>query len=233
MKRNSPSPESEEPATDPAPKRVLLVVDHPTFRQGLKFIVTQSGEFEVCGEADGAPVAISECRKLLPDVVVVDVSMPGINGIELIKMILAEMPEMPILVVSMHKETHYALLALKAGAKGYVMKAEAMTSIAGAMRRIAEGENLCQPDVWGAAHFQSDPSDRRRDGLARGGAVRPRARSAGKARQGAHDAGDRRELAPQSKDGENAPRPHQRKNEVQRRHVDGSIRGGLGDERSG
>lgn len=72
--------------------------------------------------------------------VLVDVSMPGLNGIELVKMILAEMPEMPILVVSMHEETLYALRALKAGAKGYVMKAEAMASIAEAMRRVIEGK---------------------------------------------------------------------------------------------
>lgn len=136
------------PTITPAPltpKRVLLVDDHPTFRQGLKFIVTQSGEFTVCGEADSAPAAISECRKLKPDMVLADVSMPGLNGIELIKMILAEMPEMPILVVSMHEETLYALRALKAGAKGYVMKAEAMASIATAMRRVAEGKIYVSP----------------------------------------------------------------------------------------
>lgn len=139
---------TSSPPVTPAsvtPKRVLLVDDHPTFRQGLKFIVTQSGEFTVCGEADGAPVAISECRRLNPDMVLVDVSMPGLNGIELIKMILAEMPGMPILVVSMHEETLYALRALKAGAKGYVMKAEAMPSIAAAMRRVAEGKIYVSP----------------------------------------------------------------------------------------
>ena len=72
--------------------------------------------------------------------VVLDLSMPGINGIELIKMILAEFPKMPILVVSMHEETHYALRALKAGAKGYVMKGEAITAIASAMKRVSEGK---------------------------------------------------------------------------------------------
>ncbi len=119
--------------------------DHPTFRQGLKFIVAQTGEFEVCGEADSAPAAISECRTLKPDVVIVDVSMPGMNGIELIKMILAETPEMPILVVTMHEENLYALRSLKAGAKGYVMKAEAMTSIANALRRVADGKIYVSP----------------------------------------------------------------------------------------
>jgi DNA-binding NarL/FixJ family response regulator len=136
--------EDGEPKPTP-PRRVLLVDDHPTFRQGLKFIVTKSGEFDVCGEADNAPSAISQCRKLQPDVVVVDVTMPGINGIELIKMILAEMPRMPILVVSMHEETHYALRALKAGAKGYVMKAEAITSIESALRRVADGKVYVSP----------------------------------------------------------------------------------------
>jgi len=126
-------------------KRVFLVDDHPTFRQGLKFIVTQSGEFVVCGEADSAAAAISECRALQPDMVLVDVSMPGLNGIELIKMILAEMPEMRVLVVSMHEETLYALRALKAGAKGYIMKVEAMTSIATAMRSVAEGKIYVSP----------------------------------------------------------------------------------------
>ena len=131
--------------TPRAARRVLLVDDHPTFRQGLKFVVAQTGEFDVCGEADSAPAAIAECRALKPDVVIVDVSMPGMNGIELIKMILAETPEMPILVVTMHEENLYALRSLKAGAKGYVMKAEAMTSIANALRRVADGKIYVSP----------------------------------------------------------------------------------------
>lgn len=145
-KPSLPSPVAvEQGGAKPALRRVLLVDDHPTFRQGLKFIVTKNGEFEVCGEADSAPVAISECRARQPELVIVDVSMPGVNGIELIKMILAEMPRMPILVVSMHEETHYALRALKAGAKGYVMKAEAMDSIETALRRVAEGKVYVSP----------------------------------------------------------------------------------------
>lgn len=142
---NASFTDPEEQQRPLAPKRVLIVDDHPTFRQGLHFIVTQSGEFEVCGEAGSAPVAISKCRSLQPDMVLLDISMPGLNGIELIKMILAEMPEMPILVVSMHDEALYALRALKAGAKGYVMKAEATESITLAMRRVAEGKIYVSP----------------------------------------------------------------------------------------
>jgi len=138
MTANLPKPPVE---TVPAsPKTVLLVDDHPVFRQGLKFVVGQDPEFIVCGEADSAPTAMTEFRKLQPALVVLDVSMPGINGIELIKMILAEAPKTPILVVSMHDETLYALRSLKAGARGYVMKAEAMTSVAAALRRIASGK---------------------------------------------------------------------------------------------
>jgi DNA-binding NarL/FixJ family response regulator len=108
-------------------------------------VVAQTPEFEVCGEADSAPAAIAQCRSLQPDVVIVDVSMPGMNGIELIKMILAEFPQMPILVVTMHEETLYALRSLKAGAKGYVMKSEAMSSIADALRRVADGKVYVSP----------------------------------------------------------------------------------------
>ena len=72
--KHTASAEVEEEATPSAPKRVLLVDDHPTFRQGLKFIVTKSNEFEVCGEED-TPAAISECRALHPDMVVLDLSM--------------------------------------------------------------------------------------------------------------------------------------------------------------
>ena len=144
----------------PAPRRVLLVDDHPTFRQGLKYIVTKGGEFEVCGEAGNARAAIAACRELQPEVVVVDVTLPGINGIELIKMILAETPHMPILVVSMHEETHYALRALKAGAKGYVMKAEAMPCIESALHPGRGRKDLRQPDFWGATDLQSHSGDR-------------------------------------------------------------------------
>jgi len=129
-----------------AAKRVLIVDDHPTFRQGLRFLLSQTdGEFEVCGEAESAPQAIEAFRSLRPELVVLDVSMPGASGIELIKMILAESATTPILVVSVHEETLYGLRALKAGARGYVMKAEAMESIVAALHRIAAGKNYVSP----------------------------------------------------------------------------------------
>lgn len=127
------------------PQRVLLVDDHPVSREGVKLCIAQEPGFTVCGEAENAQIAITKFRTLRPDVVVVDVSLPGINGIELVKMILAEAPRTPILVLSMHDENLYALRALKAGAKGYVMKGEALASIGQALRRVAEGKTHVSP----------------------------------------------------------------------------------------
>jgi DNA-binding NarL/FixJ family response regulator len=134
---SAPAPEAT-PTT--AAKRVLIVDDHPTFREGLKFVIGEDSGFIVCGEADSAAHAIEAFGILEPDIVVLDVSMPGMNGIELIKMILAQSPDMPILVISMHDETLYALRALKAGARGYVMKAEATDSILSALHKVADGK---------------------------------------------------------------------------------------------
>jgi len=139
-------------ATNQAPpaaaKRILLVDDHPTFRQGLKVLLTDTnGEFEVCGEAENARQATEAFRSLQPDLVVLDVSMPGASGIELIKMILAESAATPILVLSVHEETLYAIRALKRGAKGYVMKAEAMESVVVALRTIAAGKHYVSPTL--------------------------------------------------------------------------------------
>jgi DNA-binding NarL/FixJ family response regulator len=138
------SPETESKAS-PSVKRILIVDDHPTFRQGLSFLIGEDPEFVVCGEADSAAHAIAAFGTLEPDIVVLDVAMPGMNGIELIKMILAQAPDLPILVVSMHDETLYALRALKAGARGYVMKGEATSSILAALRKVAAGKTYVSP----------------------------------------------------------------------------------------
>src|SRR5690242_5306743 len=110
----------------PARKRLLIVDDHPVFRHGIGQLIGQLREVAICGEADNAQAALNSMRQLNPDLVLLDVSMPGMNGIELIKLMLAEQPRLVILVLSMHDESLYALRALRAGAKGYVMKQQAM-----------------------------------------------------------------------------------------------------------
>src|SRR4051794_22640489 len=92
--------------------RVLLVDDHPGFRRGIASVIGEEAQFTVCGEASTAPGALDAMRRLKPDLAVVDISMPGTNGIELIKMMMAEQPHLNTLVLSMHDESVYALRAL-------------------------------------------------------------------------------------------------------------------------
>ena len=100
--------------------KVLLVDDHPIVRQGLAQLLNGEPDFMVCGEADSARKAMAHIAELKPDLAIVDITLQGTNGIELIKNIGAQWPELPILVLSMHDESLYAERALRAGAKGYV-----------------------------------------------------------------------------------------------------------------
>src|SRR5438046_3729375 len=118
----------------PEAKRIVIVDDHPLFRKGLQEMIHSDGTFDVCGEAGNAAEAMQIIRKLAPDMAIVDLSLPGANGIELIKNIRAEFPRLPILVLSMHDESLYAVRALRAGADGYVMKHEAMGDVINAIR---------------------------------------------------------------------------------------------------
>jgi DNA-binding NarL/FixJ family response regulator len=134
------------PATRPvAPKRILIVDDHPVFRRGIGALVGEQADLAVCGEAEGAPSALEAMRQLKPDLALLDISMPGTNGIELIKLMLAEQPKLLILILSMHDESLYALRALRAGAKGYVMKAEAMNYVIAAIRKVLNHEIYVSP----------------------------------------------------------------------------------------
>src|SRR5437016_8797755 len=118
---------NKNPRCDPPEaKRIVIVDDHPLFRKGLEELIHSDGAFAVCGEAGNAAEAMEVIRKLKPALVIVDLSLPGANGIELIKNIRAEFATLPILVLSMHEESLYALRVLRAGADGDVMKHEAM-----------------------------------------------------------------------------------------------------------
>jgi len=125
--------------------RVLLVDDHPGFRRGVASLIGDEAEFTVCGEASNASGALDAMRRLKPDVAVVDISMPGINGIELLKMMRAEQPHLNVLILSMHDESVYALRALRAGAKGYIMKAESLECLVTGLRKVAAGEIYVSP----------------------------------------------------------------------------------------
>src|SRR6516165_2132941 len=126
-------------------KRVLIVDDHPIFRLGLAGLISAQHYLEVCGHAESAPLAIEAMRRFKPDLVLLDLSLRGTNGIELIKLMKAEQPHLPILVISMHDEAIFGLRALKAGALGYVMKAEAMNHVAEAISKVLQGKIYVSP----------------------------------------------------------------------------------------
>jgi DNA-binding NarL/FixJ family response regulator len=137
---------NQNPQCDrPEAKRLLIVDDHPLFRKGLEELIHSDPDFAVCGEASNAAEAMEVIRKLNPDMAIVDLSLPGANGIELIKNIRAEFPRLPILVLSMHDESLYALRALRAGADGYVMKHEAMANVVQAIHEVFNGRPYLSP----------------------------------------------------------------------------------------
>ncbi len=137
---------NKNPRCDPPEaKRIVIVDDHPLFRKGLQEMIDSDGTFAVCGEVGTASEAMDVIRKLNPDLAIVDLSLPGANGIELIKNIRAEFPKVPILVLSMHDESLYAVRALRAGADGYVMKHEAMANVIHAIREVFDGRPYLSP----------------------------------------------------------------------------------------
>jgi DNA-binding NarL/FixJ family response regulator len=128
------------PADPPKIIEILLVDDHPIVRQGLASLLEQEVDLRVCGEADDSDHALKQVRNLKPDIAIIDVSLKESNGLELVKQIKAEFPDLPMLVLSMHDEQMYGPRSLKAGARGYIMKQEAPIQLIGAIRKILDGE---------------------------------------------------------------------------------------------
>ena len=120
--------------------KVLILDDHPIVRQGLTQLLRQQAGLEVCGEASNSEQAFQAIEAEKPDVVIVDVSLEGPNGIEFIKAAKEQYPNLLFLVHSMHDETLYAERALRAGARGYIMKQESPDKVISAIRRILGGQ---------------------------------------------------------------------------------------------
>ena len=120
--------------------RVFVVDDHPIVRQGLSLIINRESDLMVCGEAEDAQGAMQGIAGAKPDIMVVDISLNGPDGLDLLKDIRMRHPDLPVLILSMHDESIYAERALRAGAQGYIMKEEATETVLVALRRILSRE---------------------------------------------------------------------------------------------
>lgn len=131
-------------------KRVFLVDDHPLVREWLTNLIEQQPDLTVCGEATCAKQAREAITLAKPNVAIVDISLEDSSGIELIKDLKQCCPDVTILVLSMHEESHYAERALRAGARGYIMKRETATKVITALRQVLEGKLYVSQNVAAA-----------------------------------------------------------------------------------
>jgi DNA-binding NarL/FixJ family response regulator len=125
--------------------RILIVDDHPIVRQGLTLLIANEPDLEVCGEAADSGEAVRQLTASRPDLIVVDISLHSGNGIELIKQIRSRDPNVKMLVSSMHDESLFAERALRAGAMGYINKAEATDKVVEAIRQVIRGKIYLSP----------------------------------------------------------------------------------------
>jgi DNA-binding NarL/FixJ family response regulator len=130
---------AEKPATT-LKKTVLIVDDHPLMRQGLSLLINQQKDMQVCAEAEEAQAAMQAIAQRKPDILILDISLNGPDGLELLKTIRNSDPDLPVLILSMHDEAIYAERALRARANGYIMKHEATEKVLVALRRILNGD---------------------------------------------------------------------------------------------
>jgi len=129
---------AKQPTSDK--QKILIVDDHPMVREGLRRIIDSQTDLTVCGEAGNAKEALAAVKTRQPDLVLLDLSMPGRDGIDLTKQLWLDDPKLPVLVLSMHDESVYAERTLRAGARGYIMKSELPETLLAAIRRILSGE---------------------------------------------------------------------------------------------
>lgn len=125
--------------------RVMITDDHAIVRQGLRQILSETGDISVTGEAESGFQAVRIVRQEVFDVMLLDISLPDRNGIEVLKQVRKEKPELAVLMLSMHNENEFAIRALKAGAAGYLNKQSAPAQLVTAIRQVASGQKYITP----------------------------------------------------------------------------------------
>ena len=129
--------------------RILLAEDHETIRDGLKLLVSSQPDMEVVGEADNGRVAVQLAQQFLPDVAVMDVSMPELNGLQATKKLKQQCPQVKVLALTRHKDGGYMQQLLQAGASGYVLKQSKSAELLRAIRAVAAGQTYLDPAITG------------------------------------------------------------------------------------
>jgi len=130
--------------------RILLVDDHAVVRQGFKMILDAQSDMEIVGEAANGREAVERAAQLRPDIVVMDVAMPELNGIEATRRVIAAGPHIRVIALSMHKDSVYVREILRAGARGYLLKDSGADDLVKAIRAVAGGESYLSPAVSNA-----------------------------------------------------------------------------------
>lgn len=136
--------------------RILVADDHAIVREGLKQILADVSDMTVCDEAASGAETLAKIRKREYDVVLLDISMPGRSGLEILKEIKTEHPKQPVLILSMHAEEQYAVRALRAGASGYLTKASAPDELIGAIRKVSYGRKYVSASLAEKLAFALD-----------------------------------------------------------------------------
>jgi DNA-binding NarL/FixJ family response regulator len=139
--------------------RIVIADDHTIMREGLKRILDGADDIEVVGEAVDGFEALAQVRKGGFDLLMLDLSMPGRSGVELIRQIKDEMPKLPILILTMHEEEQYAVRAIRAGARGYLTKESAGTQLVSAIRKVASGRPYISLEVAEQLAMDAMPSN--------------------------------------------------------------------------
>ncbi|AJE02936.1 LuxR family transcriptional regulator [Geobacter pickeringii] len=129
--------------------RIMIVDDHQIVRHGMRHLLESQSDMEVVAEADSGQSALRRAREHQPDVILMDISMPDMNGIEVTRRIIASLPDVRVLVLSMHSNRRFVTEALAAGATGYLLKDCAFDELIGAIRCVAAGETYLSPKIAG------------------------------------------------------------------------------------